>query len=188
MIYHVIKKDEKVYVQGAKGFTPKNNIGRVPQNIARQDWPFIQAIEAIDEFGQTYWNITVDQAAKDGAQAKDLKKKNLKGSKDKKRKAIADKVAEILPAMGESELVLKVEMWKAMSAQAVKFRDLGLKTVEQVNNADATELFSPGSALDTVKKIKDYADRKLEMFEEFLVAKAQAEQVFEDEQEAILGA
>jgi hypothetical protein len=188
MIYYVIKKDEKVFVQGAKGFTPKNNIGIVPNSIAKEDYPFIQAIVAIDQFGETYWNITIDQAAKAAGQVEKLKEKNLQDSKAKKAKAISDKGEEVFPGLSAGELVLKAEMWRHMDTNAAAFMSAGLKVVEQVDAADGSELFSPGSALDNPAKIKSYAGRKLELYEAFLTEMALAEQIHEDEKGAILGA
>lgn len=180
MINYVVKLGEEIRVVPASGFVPKGTIGILPPEIARADWDVLQAVETFDETGQKQWSVSVNTSKKAEKQAKKQEKEDKQAAKQAKELAIKTKAEEVFPGIDAGELVLKAEMWRLMSAQAQKFTGMGLKTVEQVNAADGTELFDPGSALDTVKKIKDYADRKLELYEEFLVAKAQAEQVYED--------
>jgi len=184
---YVIKDGDKIYVRRVQGFTPKNVIGVVPPNIAKADYPYITANPTVDEFGSPTWNITVDTDAKAKGQAAAQKEQALRQAEIKRTQVVIEKAQEVYPGVDAGELVLRAEVWRHMSANAQKYTSMGLKTAEQVNNADGTELFSPGSALDTVKKIKDYADRKLELYEDFLIAKAQAEQVYENEKEAAVG-
>ena len=72
------------------------------------------------------------------------------------------------------------ETWKLMVASPAKYVSVGLKTSYQVDDASGTELFSPGSALDTEEKIVSYATRKIEQAEEYAIFRLQQKQQFID--------
>lgn len=176
MKYFVINENSEFKVVGARGFIPPNSIGELPGGIAKEDHEYVTAIET----SPGEWNITVDATAKALGDAAKQKAQDRNIARMNKQAAIAHQAQVVFPDIKIEDLLLKVEVWRHMSANAAKFMGLGLKVKEQVNAADNSELFSPGSALDTPAKIKQYADRKLEIYEDFLTQLALAEQVFED--------
>lgn len=189
-MFYAYRANGKVRAMSSKAGKPRGSadieiLAPIPGNIAHDDFRFLQAIEATDEFGEKYWNITIDQAAKAAAQAAKQKQDDIVNSRKTKENAIKAKAEEVFPGLSAGQLVLKAEMWRHMSKDAAKFMGMALKTVEQVDAEDGTELFSPGSALDNPAKIKQYADRKLELYDAFLAAMALAEQINQDEEDAI---
>lgn len=64
MVNYIINENGRIYVKPCKGFVPENNIGTVPEEFTKEDWPFLQA-EQVD----STWVITIDQYAKDVAAA-----------------------------------------------------------------------------------------------------------------------
>lgn len=187
MINFVVKNGEDVYVQPAKGFTPENAIGIAPENIAREDWPYLQAIEAINEFGENYWNITIDQDAKAQALAAKSKQDQIEAAYNAMVKDIYDELYKVFRTRQPETATAEKETWDDMLINAANYASLGLKVDHQLNNADGSELFSPGSALDTAQKIVAYATRKLEQVRAYGPYRMQRKQQFYDERATILG-
>lgn len=186
MINHVIKEGEKIYVKPCKGFTPKNSIGVVPPNIAKEDWAYLQASQSNDEFGQPKWNITVDTAAKAMVAAEKSKEEDIATAYQTMSDEVDARLYEVFRTIKPDYATAEYETWKDMKLRPASYAGLGLKIDHQLDNAQGTELFSPGSALDTAEKITQYATRKIELAEEYGTYRVQRIQQFKNERQQIL--
>ena len=57
---HVVKVEDSLVVIDAIGFTPKNSVGVVPENTAKEDYPYL----ALEELDAGQYRVYVDYAAK----------------------------------------------------------------------------------------------------------------------------
>lgn len=105
---------------------------------------------------------------------------------DEMTKAVYDQMFTVFYTRKSDSAIANYEMWKHMKDNPALYSSQGLKAEYQLDNADTTELFSPGSALDTDQKIIDYATRKLEQADEYVVWRSTRIQQFRNEKEAIL--
>lgn len=176
-INHVIEDEPGVFtVRPSSGFKPINSVGIVPESIPYKDWPYITASK--DENG--LFIISVDETSR-------LEDLTRKAAEDAAEKAVLDLEREIYDQMYEvfrtknpETANADHETWKLMVAAPNKYISLGLKTSHQVDSAEGTELFSPGSALDTEEKIISYATRKIEQAQEYAVFRMQRKQQYLD--------
>lgn len=149
MINHVIKKEDKIYVQPTSGFTPPNTIGVVPKNIAREDWPYLQASQVTDpETGDTTWEITVDEVAKGEAL---LKNQTEQTKKELRASYIADIDAEMTRIFGTTDrdkANALYNTWYEFLKDPAYFADQGLTD-------------DSGLPLDTASKVAAYAQVKV---------------------------
>ena len=187
MRHYVIKKGEELEVIKTKGFTPENAIGILPAGIPREDWPFIQANQSNDELGQPVWNITVDTTAKAEAEAAASQQAQIEAAYNSMVKDIYDELYNVFRTRQPETATAEKETWDDMLLTPANYASLGLTVDHQLNNADGTELFSPGSALDTAEKITAYATRKLEQVRAYGPYRMQRKQQFYNERAAILG-
>jgi|GEM_PF-6030386 len=176
-IKYVVQDSPGVFtVRPSGGFKPINSVGIVPIEIPVEDWGYITATEA-DHGG---YIISVDETKK----LEDLSKKE---AEDKAlsdyatlEKDIYDKMYEVFRTKSTDTANADHETWKLMAQNPSSYEGLGLKTSHQVDDSAGTELFSPGSALDTAEKITSYATRKIEQAEEYAVFRMQRKQQFID--------
>lgn len=186
MINHVVKRDDKIFVMKTRGFIPKGSIGPVPDNIPQEDWPYLQASQSNDEFGNPKWNITVDTAAKAAVAAEKSKKEDIAVAYQTMSDEVDARLYEVFRTIKPDYATAEYETWKDMKLRPAAYAGLGLKIDHQLDNAQGTELFSPGSALDTAEKITQYATRKIELAEEYGTYRVQRIQQFKNERQQIL--
>lgn len=186
MAEYVIRKNDRVFVKKAKGFVPKDSIGLLPENIAKEDWPYLQASQSNDpQTGEPVWNITVDSSAKAIAVAEQSKKDDIAAAYKAMSDEVDAKMYEVFRTLKADYATAEYETWQDMKKRPSAYSGLGLKVDHQINNVDETELFSPGSALDTDQKILDYATRKIELAEAYGTFRVQRIQQFKNEKEQI---
>lgn len=188
MINYVVKNGEDISVRPVQGFTPQNTIGVVPHNIAMEDWPFLQAAQSNDpETGQPVWSFTVDTTAKANALEEQSKKDDIAAAYQAMSDEVDAKMYEVFRTLKPEYASAEYETWQDMVKRPSAYSGLGLKIDHQLNNVDDTELFSPGSALDTDQKITDFATRKVALAEAYGTFRVQRIQQFKNEKETILG-
>lgn len=185
MINFVVKNGEDVYVQPAKGFTPKNSIGVVPPSIDKKDWPYLQATQSNDEFGQPVWNITVDATKKSQALAKKSKEEDIANAYQTMSDEVDAKLYEVFRTKKADYATAEWNTWNDMLNRPAAYASAGMKVDHQINNADGVELFSPGSALDTADKVLAYATRKIQLAQEYGVFRVQKLQEFRNQKATI---
>lgn len=167
-----------------EGFTPKNYRCSVPPSIASEDYPYVKAQQQIIE-DDTIWVAYVDGAAKSAGEAEASKQAQLDMAYSSMNKDIYDKLYDVFRTRKPETATAEHETFKHMKDNPSQYASKGLKCDHQLNKADTTELFSPGSALDTDQKVLDYATRKLELVHEYGVYRAERIQQFKNEKETI---
>ena len=186
MVY-LVKRGEKFFTTSAKGFTPKGSVGLVPQNIAVEDYPYLTASQSNDpETGQPVWNITVDATAKANALAEQSKKDDIATAYKTMSDEVDAKLYEVFRTLKPEYATAEWNTWNDMVKRPASYAGLGMKIDHQLDDAQGTELFSPGSALDTAEKITQYATRKIALAEEYGTYRVQRIQQFKNEKKQIL--
>ena len=122
-----------------------------------------------------YTITTTDVTVEEGS-------KPLKSSRDVD---IYDELFTVFRTKDSATATANYETWKDMKVTPSRYSSLGLKVDHQVNAADNTEIFSPGSALDTDQKIVDYATRKVEQAQEYGAWRMQRIQQYKDAKDAL---
>lgn len=186
---HVLKNGNVYSIAKVKGFVPKNSIGILPDSFLREDYQFLQVIDVPDPVtGELRKTFGVDQAAKDVAVAERLKKETVKAKYEELNGEVYAEMERVFYTSKSDSATANYEMWKHMVANASLYTSQGLKAEKQLNNADDTELYSPGSALDTESKIVAYAERKIVEADNYIVWRSNRIQQFRNERDALLGA
>ena len=161
------------------------SIGVVPSDIPEEDWPYLFAVKGTDEFNEPVWNISVDATAKAAALVVTSKANDIKTAYQTMSDEVDAQMFSVFRTLKEGYASAEYETWQDMIKRPTAYASLGLKIDHQLNNADDTELFSPGSALDTDAKITSYATRKIALAEEYGVYRVQRIQQFKNEKETI---
>lgn len=188
---HIIKDvNNNLSLAITKGFTPFGSVGLLPEG-ERIDWMEIGDI--VDpETSEVTQGPIVNETTKAAVLAQDAADQAVKDKADQvtaryneMTQAVYDEMENIFYTKKSDSATANYEMWKHMKDNAALYSGKGLKAEYQLNNADATELYSPGSALDTDAKIVAYATRKLEQADEYIVWRSDRIQQFRNERDII---
>ena len=175
---------DKFAIVGTRGFTPKNARCPLPNDVVEADYPYVKAQQQlIDE--EMQWVAYVDGALKAAGEALKTKKESIETAYANMIEDVYSNLYDVFRTRKPETATAEYETWKHMKTNAALYAGKGLKVDHQVNKADATELFSPGSALDTEQKILDFATRKIEQAEAYGVYRAERIQQFKTEKEGI---
>ena len=187
MTYHVIEREDgSLVVQGYTHGAPSNSIGVVPSDIAMEDWGYLKATNTVDpSTSMPIKVITVDATVKNAALGVSTKKANISAAYQTMSDEVDEKMYEVFRTLKPEYASAEYETWQDMVNRPIAYASLGLKTDHQINNADGSELFSPGSALDTAQKITDYAARKIVLAQEYGTYRVQRIQQFKNAKAAI---
>jgi len=188
---YLIKQEDGSFIsQKVIGFIPPNSIGLMIQG---EEARWIKIGNITDpETGIVTQGPIVDETLKASLQAQDIvdqvvvdKATQVTAKYSEMSDAVYSQMSSIFYTKKSDSAAANYEMWKHMVANASLYSAKGLKAEYQLNNADATELYSPGSALDTDPKIVAYATRKLEEADEYIVWRSDRIQQFRNERDII---
>lgn len=173
-------------VVSTAGHRPKNARAMVPKGTPISDYPFMKARKEFDNELQDYiWAPYVDSPAKSAQEALNAKVNSKDQSYKNMVKDVYDNLYLVFRTKRPETATAEYETWKHMKDNPDLYAGAGLKVDHQVNNADDSELFSPGSALDTAQKVQDFATRKIEQAHEYGVYRAGRIQQYKNEVIAI---
>jgi hypothetical protein len=127
----------------------------------------------------------VDPSANAASLAEQTKKDDISAAYKAMSDEINDRMYEVFCTLKADHATAEYNTWKDMLDHPAAYASVGLKVNHQINNPDGSELFSPGSALDTVQKILDFAKRKIQLAHEYGVFRKQRLQQFYDQREKI---
>ena len=184
-MFYAYEKDGKVKsVYSAK--PPEGVLGVIPSDISRDDFGYLKSTPSNDPVtGEPINVISVDEAKKAEALSAKSKEEDIATAYQTMSDEVDEKMYEVFRTLKADYATAEYETWQDMKKRPSAYASLGLKVDHQINNADDTELFSPGSALDTVQKITDYATRKIELAEAYGTFRVQRIQQFKNEKEQI---
>ena len=187
MTKYVIQENGVIYVKPAKGFTPENAVAILPDHLGPDDYAFLTVSDSVDEQNQPIKVVGVDTTAKATALAEASKASQVAIAYQNMVEDVYAQLYEVFRTRQPETATAEKETWDDMLVNPGNYSSLGLKVDYQLNNADDTELFSPGSALDTDAKITAFATRKLEQVRAYGPYRSQRKQQFYNERETILG-
>lgn len=184
---YIVSQGNAYHIVGADGFVPQNTVCRAPEN---EDIAWLEIVDDVDEI--TGKKAVVNEAIKaqvlaDRAAAKTVQDA-IETAYNSMKTDIYNELYEVFRTKEPATATAHYETWKKMKEAPTGYSSLGLKVDHQVNNADGTELFDPGSALDTDQKVVAYATRKVEQAEAYGVYRMQRLQQFQNEKAALEGA
>lgn len=130
-------------------------------------------------------SISIDSAKKSADESADSKKIQVKSAYDTMISEVYSQMATVFETQKTDAATANYETWKHMKDNPASYSSLGLKVKQQIMNADNTELFDEGAALDTDQKIVDFSTRKIELAHEYGVWRMQRKKQFEDEKQTI---
>ena len=191
MFYAYEENGELKTVYAAK--PPVGVVCEIPVDIEKDDFPYLVkqpvAVQSTgvgpESFNSPMWTVVVDQTAKSAA----LAEKNKVTSVDSAYKTMSDEIDaqmyEVFRTLKPEYATAEYNTWKDMLDRPAAYASLGLKVDHQVNATDNTEMFSPGSALDTAQKVLDFAQRKIQLAQVYGTFRMQRIQQFKDQKEQI---
>jgi len=185
----------KTYLRGTEGNYEvvmaskdvfSDTVGVVPAGIAIADYSFLKVTSSNDPVtGAPIKVISVDATLKAAGDTAKTKVDSLAAAQASMIKDVYDKLFEVFGSRTAATATAEYETWKEMILTPADYAGGGLKCDHQLNNADDTELFSPGSALDTSGKINSFATRKIEQVKAYGIYRASRKQQYKDAVEAI---
>jgi hypothetical protein len=169
----------------------KSGYDLLPEQYTLADAPYITVIE-IDtienERPVTKRQYNLDAAAKNAAEGARTKAKQVKDAYNLMNAEILAEMEKVFETSNSDAANAEYSTYKDMAENPAAYAGLGLKVQVQIMNADDTELFDEGAALDTDAKVQAYANRKIELAKAFGVYRMQRIQQFYQEKETIEGA
>ena len=165
---------------------PVDSLVEFTGQIAEADIPYSIVTDTVDQYGVPLKSVSVDGALKTTTETANQKAKDIS---DKYSLLNADVYAEmkkIFYTEKSDSASANYEMWQQMVTNPTPYVSQGLKAESLLNNADGTELYSAGSALDTAPKIVAYASRKIEEADDYIIWRSNRIQQFRNERNAIL--
>jgi len=131
------------------------------------------------------WTVSLDTATQTTVEALRVKKANRQTALDNRDQDTQQDLSRVFNTRIGSDVLIKIAMWRSMLDNPGAFSSLGLKNPRTLRNADTSILFNKGAALNTNAKINAFATRKLEQASEHWALRAQRQQQYSNEVEAI---
>lgn len=167
-----------VFVEGHPNKWVKEGESDVFVDPEDETWTFVPET-------QDHYEAEFNQAAEDAATAED----HASATMIKYDEMNAEVMAEMKKVFGTNRTdsaTAYFETWQKMSSNPSLFSGLGLKSDRDLMASDdVTQLFAKDDVLDTDTKIQTYADRLLELADEYAAYRMQRIQQFRDEKAAI---
>lgn len=187
-MYYLCKdKDERYYVKGATGYTPKDAVIAIPSAFNKSDYPFLKAVPYEDENGVQKLKVEVDEAAKVAALGAETKERLIKEAADTFNSDIYFELKKVFDTSVSETATANHETYKLMKEFPEDYSALGLQVQSKLMNEDGTELYDEGAALDTAEKVSAFAVRKLELAKAYAVYRLQRKKQFDEQKQTILG-
>lgn len=165
---------------------PENSLGKVPESISRDDFDYLKVTQSNDpQTGDPINVITVDAAKKAVGLAEKTKVDDVSSAYQTMSDEIDAKMYDVFRTLKPEYATAEYNTWKDMLDRPAAYASLGLKVDHQINNTDNSELFSPGSALDTAQKVLDFAQRKIQLAQDYGTFRMQKLQEFRNQKETI---
>jgi len=160
-------------------------IANYTEQIPEEDVPFAIVTETADEYGNPTKTVSIDGSKKTAKEASVKKIKDVDEAYTLLNVEVYAEMEDIFYTKKSDSATANYEMWNHMANNPALYNSQGLKSEKQVNNEDGTELYSPGSALDTDEKIVAYAQRKVEQADSYIVWRSNRIQQFRNEKKSI---
>jgi len=177
----IVERNGSKMIEQTSGFKPVDAVMKYTGQIPEADVKYGIISDSVDEFNQPIKVIAVDGAAKAATETLEGKISAVTEKYNLLNVEVFAEMARVFYTTRSDSASANYEMWKHMVANAALYTPQGLKAESLLLNADATELYSAGSALDTDAKIVAYATRKIEEADAYIVWRSNRIQQFRNE-------
>lgn len=167
MIAYLIYENGQFHVKKTSGYKPDNSVAIIPENISKNDYPYLYGEQVDDGEGNLVWQVAIDNIAKGVA----ISKIDIASQKTALHTAYIDDInTEMVSIFGTTDRDKASAMyntWKEWKDDPSFFADKGL-------------FDEFGAALDTAAKIATYANQKLSQTKQYSVFLMTREKQFRD--------
>lgn len=185
---------------------PKAGWEIIPEQYSLEDLPFLSCVETPNMVTKKFFNketnqeetgtfqdgvtrvYSLDTNAKQEAETLKTNTKAIQDAYVSMNEEVYNKMYEVFETRKSDSASAYYETFKHMKENASLYVSKGIKVTKRIMNPDETELFDEGASLDTEAKIVSYANRKIELANEYAVWRMGRIQEFKNFKTQTLGA